>query len=90
MDEEHHSATMKVSTKVGKGRVLNQVKTLSKFRCNGKQTKIKTIRWCQIFCLPQLVVMEKPLTGSAVITHNVTTGTGYCLVGFNWIIDFLN
>ena len=30
------------------------------------------------------------LTGSAVITHNVTTGTGYCLVGFNWIIDFFN
>ena len=29
------------------------------------------------------------LTGSAVITHDVTTGTGYCLVGFNWIIDFL-
>ena len=28
------------------------------------------------------------LTGSAVITHDVTTGTGYCLVGFNWIIDF--
>ena len=27
-------------------------------------------------------------TGSAVITHDVTTGTGYCLVGFNWIIDF--
>ena len=33
---------------------------------------------------------EQPLTGSAVITHDVTTGTGYCLVGFNWIIDFLN
>ena len=31
-----------------------------------------------------------PLTGSAVITHDVTTGTGYCLAGFNWIIDFLN
>ena len=30
------------------------------------------------------------LTGSAVITYDVTTGTGYCLVGFNWIIDFLN
>ena len=30
------------------------------------------------------------LTGSAVITHDVTTGTGYRLVGFNWIIDFLN
>ena len=30
------------------------------------------------------------LTGSTVITHDVTTGTGYCLVGFNWIIDFLN
>ena len=30
------------------------------------------------------------LTGSAVIIHDVTTGTGYCLVGFNWIIDFLN
>ena len=30
------------------------------------------------------------LTGSAVITHDVTIGTGYCLVGFNWIIDFLN
>ena len=29
------------------------------------------------------------LTGSAVITHDVTTGIGYCL-GFNWIIDFLN
>ena len=29
------------------------------------------------------------LTDSAVITHDVTTGTGYCLVGFNWIIDFL-
>ena len=28
------------------------------------------------------------LTGSAVITHDVTTGTGYCLVGFNWIIVF--
>ena len=28
------------------------------------------------------------LTGSAVITHDVTTGTGYCLVGFSWIIDF--
>ena len=32
----------------------------------------------------------KRLTGSAVITHDVTTGTGYCLVSFNWIIDFLN
>ena len=32
----------------------------------------------------------KCLTGSAVFTHDVTTGTGYCLVGFNWIIDFLN
>ena len=31
-----------------------------------------------------------PLTGSAVITHDMTTGAGYCLVGFNWIIDFLN
>ena len=30
------------------------------------------------------------VTGSAVITHAVTTVTGYCLVGFNWIIDFLN
>ena len=30
------------------------------------------------------------LTGSAVITHDVITGTGYCLVGFNWIIDILN
>ena len=30
------------------------------------------------------------LTGPAVITHDVTTGTGYCLVGFSWIIDFLN
>ena len=30
------------------------------------------------------------LTGSPVITHDVTTGTGYWLVGFNWIIDFLN
>ena len=30
------------------------------------------------------------LTGSAVITHDVTTGTGYCLVGFNWIIDFFD
>ena len=30
------------------------------------------------------------LTGSAVITHDVTTGTGYCLVGFNWIIIFFN
>ena len=30
------------------------------------------------------------LTGSAVITHDVTTGTGYCLVGFDWIIDFFN
>ena len=29
------------------------------------------------------------LTGSADITHDVTTGTGYCLVGFNWITDFL-
>ena len=29
------------------------------------------------------------LTDSAVITHDVTTDTGYCLVGFNWIIDFL-
>ena len=28
------------------------------------------------------------LTGSTVITNDVTTGTGYCLVGFNWIIDF--
>ena len=30
------------------------------------------------------------LTGSTVITNDVTTGTGYCLVGFNWIIDFFN
>ena len=30
------------------------------------------------------------LTGSGVITHDVTTGTGYCLVGFNWIIDLLS
>ena len=30
------------------------------------------------------------LSGSAVITYDMTTGTGYCLVGFNWIIDFLN
>ena len=36
------------------------------------------------------VVEVKTLTGSAVIAHDVTTGTGYCLVGFNWIIDFLN
>ena len=34
--------------------------------------------------------MVDVLTGSAVITHDVTIGTGYCLVGFNWIIDFLN
>ena len=30
------------------------------------------------------------LTGSAVITHDVTTGTGYCLFGFNWFIGFLS
>ena len=30
------------------------------------------------------------LAGSAVITHDVTTGTGYCLVGFSWIINFFN
>ena len=36
------------------------------------------------------LVRAGSLTGSAVITHDVTTGTGYCLVGFNWIIDFLN
>ena len=30
------------------------------------------------------------LTGSAVFTHDVTTGTGYCLIGFSWIIDVLN
>ena len=35
-------------------------------------------------------IPKNTLTGSAVITHDVTTGTGYCLVGFNWIIDFLN
>ena len=29
------------------------------------------------------------LTGSAVITHE-TRGTGYCLVGSNWITDFFN
>ena len=28
------------------------------------------------------------LTGPAVIKHDVTTGTEYCLVGFDWIIDF--
>ena len=32
----------------------------------------------------------KGLTDSAVITQNVTTGTGYCLIGFNLVIDFLN
>ena len=36
------------------------------------------------------ITLENVLTGSAVITHDVTTGTGYGLVGFNWIIDFLN
>ena len=43
--------------------------------------------------LPRIRVslyLPSALTGSAVITHDVTTGTGYCLVGFNWIIDFLN
>ena len=41
---------------------------------------------------PKSIIFEviSVLTGSAVITHDVTTGTGYCLVGFNWIIDFLN
>ena len=40
---------------------------------------------------PVCLSMSKlKLTGSTVITHDVTTGTGYCLVGFNWIIDFLN
>ena len=34
--------------------------------------------------------LAETLTGSAVITNDVTTGTGYCLVGFNWIIDFFN
>ena len=38
--------------------------------------------------LKKSVLLE--LTGSAVITHDVTTGTGYCLVGFNWIIDFFD
>ena len=33
-------------------------------------------------------IQSLELTGSAVITHDVTTGTGYCLVGFNWSIDF--
>ena len=37
-----------------------------------------------------ILIVSVYLTGSAVITHDVTTGTGYCLVGFNWIIDFLN
>ena len=40
-----------------------------------------SVRW------PSIAV---DLTGSAVITHDVTTGTGYCLVGFKWIIGFLN
>ena len=38
----------------------------------------------------QSTALKNTLTGSAVITHDVTTGTGYCLVGFNWIIDVLN
>ena len=38
--------------------------------------------------LARSVVLK--LTGSTVITHDVPTGTAYCLVGFNWIIDFLN
>ena len=29
-------------------------------------------------------------TSGAKRLVTVTTGTGYCLVGFNWIIDFLN
>ena len=29
---------------------------------------------------------DRNLTGSAVITHDATTGTGYCLVGLKWII----
>ena len=41
--------------------------------------------------LKRMAVSRGPvLTGSAVITHGMTTGTGYCLVGFNWIIDVLN
>ena len=34
------------------------------------------------------IEFDRLLTGSAVITHDVTTGTEYCLVGFNWSIDF--
>ena len=34
------------------------------------------------------IEFDRLLTGSAVITHDVTTGTGYCLVGFSWIIFF--
>ena len=34
------------------------------------------------------IEFDRLLTGSAVITHDVTTGTGNCLVGFNWSIDF--
>ena len=45
---------------------------------------------CQIVNFGTGSMKYKPLTGSAVITYDVTTGTGYCLVGFNWIIDFLN
>ena len=33
-------------------------------------------------------IQSLELTGSAVITHDVTTGTGCCLIGFNWSIDF--
>ena len=46
------------------------------------QTKIR--------CIKKGLWHDHDLTCSDVITHDVTTGTGYCLVGFNWIIDFLN
>ena len=39
-----------------------------------------------ISCNMQSRILVDRFTGSAVFTHDVTTGTGYCLIGFNWII----
>ena len=41
-----------------------------------------------ILRISRIFLQSVPLTGSAVITHDETTGIGYCLVGFDWIIDF--
>ena len=70
-------------------------RTPASFSSSAFTTMSSAKRKLVISCPPMLALPSwssnaSHLTGSAVITHDVTTGTGYCLVSFNWIIDFLN